>query len=71
MRDKVETAAAEQLQRLLDAIAGELSDSAREELLAAVARHVGGVGIVVDQAEDGDPEPGPEGSHVKALPVGR
>lgn len=41
MRDKVEMAAAEQLQHLMDAIIGELSDGAREELLAAVARHTG------------------------------
>lgn len=41
MRERVEQAAQEQLQHLLDSIIGELSDGAREELLAAVARHAG------------------------------
>lgn len=70
MRDKVEQAAAEQVQRLMDAIVGELSDDAREQVLSAVARHLGGAGIVVGEAEGSDPGGEAEAIEVKALPVG-
>lgn len=45
MREKVEQAAAEQLQQWLDAIVGDLSDGARTEVLDAIARHTGNAPI--------------------------
>lgn len=74
MRDKVEQAAAEQVQALMDTIVGELSDGAREELLAALSRHVGSGSIASSAVEAGAPAAGEDdggqvGGEARLLPA--
>jgi hypothetical protein len=74
MREKVEQAAQEQLQQWLDAVIGDLSDSARTELIDAIARHVGGAAeestAVAGAASEDEGEVVVVNDGIKALPRG-
>jgi hypothetical protein len=67
LREKVDQAAAEQLQAWLDAVMGHLDEVTRERVLAAVRRVTGDVGAL-----DEDPEPIDVDAEVveRALPSG-